>query len=282
LDQAYQRLAVEVAAAGGHLELAPEVLSARLHMPVDAGDAYTGYLLKRRLSEVGLTAEFPGDGSVLLAQTASVVPVPSTPSPPAAAPRVEANPAGATPGAPPLPTNPEPPAPPVAGSAGTALSTEPTAEQVGNWLYGVLVLACTFVPAIGHALAPGGDVGDKKDAFFAIYFATFPLSLAATFIFLMLFFAWFDNDKQRAVAAGVAIVLSAVWGIGFGSSYADLSAISHLHGNLVAVAIQVVALALFAYATYYGLALFLAGWASSLFAALWIREKVRKVQALRS
>jgi hypothetical protein len=145
-------------------------------------------------------------------------------------------------------------------------------------MYGGLVFGCTFVPAIGHTLAPGGVVGTKQDAFLAIYLATFPLSLASTFIFLMMFGGWFEDDRQRLVAAGIAIVASAVWGIGFGQSYADMQAISHLHGHPFVVAIGVVMLALFSYWIYYGWVLFIAGILSSLFLAMWLQEKSEELR----
>jgi hypothetical protein len=160
--------------------------------------------------------------------------------------------------------------------------TAPTAKQVGSGLYVLLVFVCTFSPAIGQQIAPGGKVGEKEDAFFAIYLATFPLSLAATFIFLMLFLNWFEDARQRLAAAAVVIVGSAVWGIGFGQSYADIEAISHLHGNVWGVVAQIVGLALGAYAAYYGWALFIAGLLASLFAALWIKEKANAGQKLPS
>jgi hypothetical protein len=43
---------------------------------------------------------------------------------------------------------------------------------------------------------------------------------------------------------------------------------------------EVVFLALFAYAAFYGWVLFIAGWLSSLFAAMWIRDKLRQVEKL--
>jgi hypothetical protein len=98
----------------------------------------------------------------------------------------------------------------------------------------------------------------------------------------MLFCQWFDSDKERVFAAAVAIVMSSVWGIGFGMNYADLSTISQVHGTPPAVLAQLVGLALAAYATFYGWALFVAGWLSSLVAALWIKEKASEVQKLLS
>lgn len=237
MTNAYQRLAAEVSDAGGRLVMPPGALSLRLGSPVDNYSQYD--VVGRNLQAVGLTARFRADGTVSI--TAA-----STPS-----------------------SAPEPDGP-------TSVSG-PTAKQVGTGLYALLLGICTFFPALAHQLLPGGEVGEKQDAFFAIYFATFPLSLAATFIFLMLLFGWFDDGKQRLGAAGAAIVISSVWGIGFGMSYADLTTISQLHGPLRVIALDVVVLALVAYATFYGWALFIAGWLSSLFAALWIKEKADKL-----
>ena len=70
---------------------------------------------------------------------------------------------------------------------------------------------------------------------------------------------------------------SAVWGIGFGTSYADMHAISQLHGPPPLVLLGLVFLAVGAYAIFYGPALFFAGVLSSFFAALWITEKTAGV-----
>jgi hypothetical protein len=245
VDDRYDKLAEDVRQAGGSLELARASLPQRLGQPLDTDDSYVRYVMERKLAALGVQADFRDDGTVALTAAAVATPPPD-PAPAPAAP---------------------PPAP-------QASDDLPSAKAVGNGLYGLLIFVCTFFPAIGHQLAPGGEVGEKQDAFFAIYIATFPLSLAATFIFLMLFFGWFDTDQERLAAAGGAVVLSAIWGIGFGTSYADMSLISDLRGNVLAVAIQLVGLALGAYFVYYGWALFVAGWLASFFAALWIKEKV--------
>lgn len=268
----------EVVSAGGILELEPEILSSRLGGRFDPRDSYAQHVLKRHLREAGVSATFRSDGSVKLvvkarggrlnqprppargAVSATPVVQPTTTSKPAAT-RPAANPTTA-----PAPEPASAPAP----------SADSLSARVGNGLYVALWIACTFFPAIGHQLAPGGEVGEKQEAFFAIYIATAPLSLAATFIFLMLFEGWFDNDRERLIAAGVAIVASAAWGIGFGTSYADMYAISQLQGPWYVVAFGVVALALGAYVIFYGWALFIAGVLASLFAALWIHEKARE------
>lgn len=76
--------------------------------------------------------------------------------------------------------------------------------------------------------------------------------------------------------------VSAFWGIGFGQSYADLQSFSLLHGNAFLVALEVVGLALCSYAVYYGWVLFVAGVLSSLFLAMWIKEKSEELGKLVS
>jgi len=286
MDDSYQRLAAEVSAAGGQLQLERRELAVRLGKPIDVRDTYARYILERRLREVGLTAEFHTDGSVSLAgkertgridrpnvatapEAPGPSPIPSSTLGPAATARPPMDPSpseGSNPEATPRPTPSDP-----------SVATEPTASQVGNWLYALLVLTTALFPAIGHELFPGGQVGEKQVAFLTIYFAALPLSLAATFICLMLMLDWFEDNRQRLAAAGAAIVVSAVWGIGFGQSSADLNLISQLHGPPHVFLGVLVALALFAHAIYYGPALFIAAWLSSFVAALWIKEKVSQL-----
>ena len=302
MDEAYQRLADEVAAAGGQLALGRGELSLRLDKPVDVRDTYVQHVLRRNLKAVGLAATFHADGGVGLTAdetmshagqpnlAASTPRQASTPTPAAAGSSARdpepADGCAATHG--PVHSSPHQlndRAPSPTGSPGPANRSGaalPTADRVGNWLYILLVLVCHLFPSVVHELAPGGLVGARQDAFLVIYFTTLPLSLAATFIFLMLMFDWFDNNKERLVAAGVAIVVSAFVGIGFGASLADVNALSQLPGHPVAKAFQVVALALAAYAIYYGWALFLAAWLSSFVAALWIKEKAGQLEKLRS
>ncbi|MEX1141929.1 MAG: hypothetical protein WD993_04090 [Thermoleophilaceae bacterium] len=250
MEDGYEKLAEEVRAAGGRLEVVRARLPQRLGQSIDLNDGNAQSVVERDLAAHGVQAAFSDDGIVLLTSEAAVV------------------------ASPPLAPTPRPTAP----SPSSVPDGLPSATNVGNGLYGFLILLVTFFPAIGHQVAPGGKVGEKQDAFFAIYFATFPLSLAATFIFLMLLFQWFDSDNERLAAAGAAIVVSAIWGIGFGTSYADLSLISQLRGHALAVAIQLVGLALGAYAVLYGWALFVAGWLASLVLALWIKETVDQRQ----
>jgi|GEM_PF-6681808 len=272
----YQALADEIAKAGGYLDLELDALVSRLGEPLDLRDTYVQYVVGRHMDSVGVTAEFHAGGGVRL--TCEVPRSPYGQADPIAPDATQEPDWVVLPKPPPEPVLfPDEPALPPDQPAEPAAAAELTAKQVGSGLYALLIGVATFFPTIGHQLAPGGKVGEKQDAFFTIYFATFPLSLAATFIFLMLLLRWFDSDKERLWAAGIAIVGSAIWGIGFGSSYADLSAISQLHGNVLAVLVQIVGLALGAYVIYYGWALFIAGLLSSLFAALWLKEKVREV-----
>jgi hypothetical protein len=154
-----------------------------------------------------------------------------------------------------------------------------TSKQIGSGLYAALYFVCSFFPTIGYKLAPGGDVADKKTAFYQIYFTTLPLSLAATTVFLIWFCKWLDTDQERLWWTAGLIVTSAVFGIGFGSSLSDQQALAQLHGPPLAVVFELVALALFAYAKFYGWALFTAGVLSSVFAAAWLKEKLDAISS---
>lgn len=279
MEERYQRLADEVATHGGRLDLAAADLASRLGQRIDTRDVYIQQVVGRRLAAIGLRCDFQGGGRIILTSDRTTPATPAAPTgtqgsisettvPRSASPSAQTQDAGPAP----ITTSPRPP----------GESTEPTAEQVGTGLYLLLIGVCSFFPAIGHSLAPGGKVGDKEEAFFRIYIATFPLSVTATLIFLSFFLDWFDSPKKRLGFGGAAIVVSAVWGVGFGQSYADLHTISQLHGPPLAVAVELAALALGAYAIYYGEALFIAGLLSAFFAALWIKEKVRPHQIGRA
>lgn len=264
VEERYQRLADEVATHGGRLDLAAADLASRLGQRIDIRDVYIQQVVGRRLAAIGVRCDFQGGGRIILTSDHTTSATPAAPT------GTQRSISGTT-----VPRS----ASPSAQTRPPGESTEPTAEQVGTGLYLLLIGVCSFFPAIGHALAPGGKVGDKEEAFFRIYIATFPLSVTATLIFLSFFLGWFDSPKERLGFGGAAIVVSAVWGVGFGQSYADLHTISQLHGPPLAVAVELVALALGAYVIYYGEALFIAGVLSAFFAALWIKEKVRPHQA---
>jgi len=160
VDEAYRKLADEVFSAGGSLDLPPGDLSLRLGTSVDDYDEYE--IVRSRLLAVGLFAAFHEDGGARLefanADAGGLY---------RAFPDAVMMDAGRS----------------IGSAPERAASQQPFSEQVGNGLYALLWFVCTFFPAIGHQIAPGGEVGEKQDAFFAIYIATFPLSLAATFIF---------------------------------------------------------------------------------------------------
>ena len=149
-----------------------------------------------------------------------------------------------------------------------------TANELGAGLFIAFALLCNLVPSFARAVAPTGEVGDQGEAFFAIYFRTLPLSIALTLIVFIWLKGALDTDRERLVASAVILVISGVIGLGLGTTQVDQEFFSRVHGPGWVVLFEVAAYVILSYAIYYGWALFLCAIGASLFAGLWMHERL--------
>jgi len=149
-----------------------------------------------------------------------------------------------------------------------------TAEDVGNGVFLAILVACTFFPSLAFQIAPGGEVGDKEEAFATIFLTTLPLSLGLTAILFIWFRGLLESDRQRLAASAGIMLVSGFVGLSFGSSQADQEVFSRVHGPPEVVLLGYAAYILFSYALYYGWPLFIAAALVSFVAGLWLHEKL--------
>ncbi len=150
----------------------------------------------------------------------------------------------------------------------------PNAEDVSNWVFLAVAIGCNFIPSLAFQIAPGGEVGEKEELFLKIYLITLPLSLAMTGIIFIWLRNLFESDRQRLAASAGLLVVSGLFGLGFGTSQVDQELFAKVHGPPEVVLFAFGAYILFSYAVYYGWALFISSVAVSFAVGLWLHEKL--------